>query len=61
MKLNKRLSQLEAITAPEKPVMKSLGELYEWQQTPSGKAELDNLYNENRDNINPNLRQNDET
>lgn len=29
---------------PDKPVMTSLGELYEWQKTPEGKAELDKFY-----------------
>ena len=51
--LHKRLSQLEAVT-PKKDMM-TLGELYEWHKTPEGKAELDNLYNSNRETINPNI------
>ena len=49
MNLNKRLDRLESIKQNEsnKPYM-TLGELYEWQHTPEGKAELDKLYNENR-------------
>ena len=45
--IEKRISQLEAAT-PDKPVMNGLGEYYEWEKTPKGKAELDKLYNENR-------------
>ena len=47
MNLNKRLSKLEAKTSNNKNWM-TLGELYEWQETPEGKAELANLYDENR-------------
>jgi len=45
--IDKRLDQLEAVT-PKENMMTSLGELYEWQETAEGKAELAKLYNENR-------------
>ena len=47
--IDKRISQLEAVTLdkPDEPFM-TLGELYEWQETPEGQAELAKLYDENR-------------
>lgn len=49
MNLNNRIERLEAVTQDESKYM-TLGELYDWQETPEGKAELDKLYNENRFN-----------
>ena len=49
MNLNNRIEKLEAVTQDEsKKNYMTLGELYDWQETPEGKAELDKLYNENR-------------
>jgi len=45
--IEKRLNKLEAVT-PKEDLMTDLGELYEWQNTPEGQAELAELYNENR-------------
>ena len=43
--IDKRLDQLEAIRQNEsnEPFM-TLGELYDWQETPEGQAELAELY-----------------
>ena len=52
----KRIEKLEK-AAPNKnarPVLNGLGDFYEWEATPEGQAELDKLYDENRDTINPN-------
>jgi hypothetical protein len=45
--VDKRLNKLESVT-PDKEIMKGLGELYEWENTPEGKAELNKLYNPDR-------------
>ncbi|WP_158551505.1 hypothetical protein [Rhodohalobacter sp. SW132] len=45
--LEKRISKLEAVR-PSKEVMNGLGQYYAWEKTPEGKAELDNLYNPDR-------------
>jgi len=41
--IEKRLTQLES-TTHEEPVMTSLGEYYEWEQTPEGQTALNELY-----------------
>ena len=43
MNLEKRISKLEAVTPKNKDWM-TLGELYDWQETPEGQAELAELY-----------------
>ena len=43
MNFEKRISKLEAVT-PKNINWMTLGELYEWQKTPEGKAELAKLY-----------------
>ena len=45
--IEKRISKLEAVAPIDRNWM-TLGELYEWQNTPEGQAELAELYNENR-------------
>lgn len=45
--VDKRLEKLESVT-PDKYIMKGLGEYYEYEKTPEGKAELDKLYNPDR-------------
>jgi ABC-type enterochelin transport system substrate-binding protein len=47
--IDKRLDQLEAI-APNEETYMTLGELYEWQETPEGQAELAELYGSEEEN-----------
>jgi len=42
--IEKRISVIEQMQRPKENMMTSLGELYEWQETPEGQAELAKLY-----------------
>lgn len=62
MNLNKRISELESVTI-HKEGLRGLGEYYEWEKTPEGKAELDKFYCTEKeakkmmDNYHKNLRE----
>ena len=46
--IEKRIQKIEKMQRPKENVLNGLGELYDWLETPEGKAELDKLYDENR-------------
>ena len=49
--IEKRLNELEAIKQNDsKESYMTLGELYEWQETPEGQAELAKLYGSEEEN-----------
>ena len=46
--IEKRIQKIEKLQRPKENVMTNLKQLYDYQNTPEGKAEFNNLYNENR-------------